>query len=352
MPFDYPLEKYFKASSVQNSQTVSDLESIANDLLRYCGQLLAERDSLKLDRIEAAITATIEALKLPAMPLEWASQHKSALMGAARYQLEPRRNQDILMNAQILKMILSQAVVLNSLSLEQEIAEAEDLDYEIPTEITLTPDPDGDGWIGQIMSKGAVKSINGRRVPSGCSIRISWGRCFESALADLYAQTESNPEFAEFNGMFTAKSQVTATNPAIKIHVLDLQPDGSDWCAKLGKDLQVGMAGFGYDPAAAICNLLVEIGAPDQGMRLVVFEGKHLALVEPDPAGTKSITRKYSEYLIESLRDKAEAIEYISAVNFGGSPAEIELCLNNCRAAHPGLAGLNCDQAIDFLSAV
>jgi hypothetical protein len=351
MQFDYSLEKYFKASSVQDRQTVSDLEAIANDLLRYCGLLLAERDPLKLDRIEAAIATTIEALELPAMPLEWALQHMSALMGAARYQLEPRRNQDILMNAQILKIILSQAVVLNRSVLEQEIAEQGDLDYQIPTEVKIWPDPDGNGWIGQIMSKGAVKSINGRRVPSGCSMRVGWGRCFDSVLADLYAQTESNPEFGEFNGMFTAKSQVPATNPAIKIHVLDLQPDGSDWCAKLGKDLQVGMAGFGYDPAAAICNLLVEIGAPDQGMRLVVFEGKHLALVEPDPVGAKSITRKYSDYLIESLRDKAEAIEYISAVNFYGSPAEIELCLDNCRAAHPGLAGLDCDQAIDFLSA-
>jgi hypothetical protein len=60
--------------------------------------------------------------------------------------------------------------------------------------------------------------------------------------------------------------------------------------------------------------------------------------------------RSYSEYLIGALTSKTEAIAYIQAVSSDGSEAEIELCLANCRAAHPDLAGLDCAAAIKFLA--
>lgn len=71
--------------------------------------------------------------------------------------------------------------------------------------------------------------------------------------------------------------------PARITHPIDIQMDGDMWCAKIGENLQVGTAGFGVDPEAALCELVLLVSQFKLGnFRLAVINtdsGERLALV-------------------------------------------------------------------------
>lgn len=119
MPLPHPLAEYFTSPPTGNPVTIALYDEINSALQSSCERLLASRDTTQLDEIETELTKLIASLNLSEMFASWASQHRSALICAARFQLEARRESDILMNAQILKMILNQAVTLDRLSLEK-----------------------------------------------------------------------------------------------------------------------------------------------------------------------------------------------------------------------------------------
>jgi hypothetical protein len=277
MPLPHPLAEYFSSHPTENLVTIALCDKINSALQSSCERLLASRDTNQLDEIEASLTKLIASLNLSVMFASWASQHRSALICAARFQLEGRRESDILMNAQILKMILNQAVTLDRLSLEK--ADPQDLEYDVPLQLNLRPTrtaegDDDDGWIVSVHSKGRVERCGERMLATGAKLRCGFGLDINSTLADLYAQTQSDDEFIEFNNDFVGRSQVPQQNPQFtsssqikpargkggKIQVIDLQMDGNQWCAKVGENLQVGNAGFGDDPATAICNLIGDLG--------------------------------------------------------------------------------------------
>jgi hypothetical protein len=60
------------------------------------------------------------------------------------------------------------------------------------------------------------------------------------------------------NAQWNAASEASATEQARRApHVLmrpRIFPDGNAWCALYGDNLQEGVAGFGYTPAAAAAN--------------------------------------------------------------------------------------------------
>lgn len=62
------------------------------------------------------------------------------------------------------------------------------------------------------------------------------------------------------------------------------------------------------------------------------------------------MTTNYKEYVNKSLTDPQEAIAYIEAVRSDGLSAEIALCLANCQTAHPEIAGLGWQAAIELLA--
>jgi hypothetical protein len=211
MSLPHPLAEYFTSHPTENLVTIALYDKINSALQSSCERLLASRDTNQLDGIEASLTKLIASLNLSEMFASWASQHRSALICAARFQLEHKRESDILMNGQILKMILNQAVTLDRLSLEK--ADPEDLEYDVPLQLNLRPTrtaegDDDDGWIASVHSKGRVERVGERMVSSGAKLRCGFGLDINSTLADLYTQTESNDEFIEFNNDFVGRSQL------------------------------------------------------------------------------------------------------------------------------------------------
>jgi hypothetical protein len=294
MPLPYPLAEYFTSHPTGNPVTIALYDKINSVLQSSCRQLLESRDTAQLDGIETELTKLIASLSLSEMFASWASQHRSALICAARFQLEGRRESDILMNAQILKMILSQAVTLDRLSLEK--ADPEDLEYDVPLQLNLRPTriaegDDDDGWIVSVHSKSRVERVGERMVHSGAKLRVGFGLDLNSTLVDLYAQTESDDEFIEFNNDFVERSQVSQEpSKSRKISIIDLTLDGNEWIARTGRDLQVGVCGCAPDPATAICLLMRELDTkfPDRDLRLGVMGGNLVATEIESPKQTRS----------------------------------------------------------------
>lgn len=135
-----------------------------------------------------------------------------------------------------------------------------------PLFVTLFTDEEEGGWLVMVRSKGSILSVAGKRTIAGSKLQCGCGDDPIAALVDLYAQTESNDEFAEFNGQFTIDLQSQQSLPILGVDPpeIDLRLDGDMWCAKIGPNLQVGIAGFGAHPIAAVVELFDTLSArPD-----------------------------------------------------------------------------------------
>ncbi len=311
------IEEYFKYHPPTTPERIALHDRVNRDTLEICKAFIASKNDVEALAIRDAAILLADEVCLDLSCNDWAKGSiKEALKIAASYLNKDVKAEAILMHVQQFRMFLNQGITVDELKRQKLAASLAAVTTEHIAEIFRIH---GESVPESNCSMAQNKTINFdivqnrftvylTRFEELCLEKYRRGELSDSTLAQAWSKTfedteqilnivdyENHPDpidryrsgewaidllareldltifdtnkvldniFGKFKPIMS-DDEIANMKPIYKgIH---LTLDGDKWCALVGQDLQVGIAGFGDDPIAALSDLYAKL----QGLEFV-----------------------------------------------------------------------------------